>query len=58
VNDGYAALDTRLASRLNALLVILKTCRAASCRDPWRDLHPDNPAIQSLDDALDLKVST
>lgn len=31
---------TRVKSRLNALLMVMKSCEAEVCRDPWRELQP------------------
>ncbi|ORX50234.1 Arylsulphatase [Hesseltinella vesiculosa] len=47
--------ETNLVNRLNALLVVLKTCRSSSCRDPWAALHPGDISVQSLSDALDAR---
>jgi hypothetical protein len=41
-----------LVSRLDALLLVLKTCRMDECRFPWSSLHP-NGDVRSLRDALD-----
>jgi hypothetical protein len=48
----YVSSDTKLISRLDALLVVLKSCRAHTCRDPWRTLHPGDTRVQTLKDAL------
>ncbi|KAI7876523.1 Arylsulphatase [Lichtheimia hyalospora FSU 10163] len=45
-------VTTQLVDRLDALLSVLKSCRGHTCRDPWRVLHPDNPKVQTLADAL------
>lgn len=42
----------QLASRLDALLYVLKSCRGDSCRQPWHALMP-NTTVNSLSDALD-----
>lgn len=42
--------------RLDALLMVLKSCKAGTCRNPWSVLHPDGiveSLKQSLDDKLD-----
>ncbi|KAG0857018.1 hypothetical protein G6F16_004238 [Rhizopus arrhizus] len=52
MNNLYASSDTKLISRLDALLVVLKSCRAHTCRDPWRTLHPGDARVQTLKDAL------
>jgi len=41
-----------LASRLDALLLVLKTCKGDTCRNPWKALQLDGK-ITSLVDALD-----
>ncbi|KAI0157877.1 putative arylsulfatase [Hypoxylon sp. FL1284] len=41
----------KVAARLDALLLVLKTCAGAACQRPWRELHPDG-AVRSLGDAL------
>ncbi|OTB06196.1 hypothetical protein M426DRAFT_10012 [Hypoxylon sp. CI-4A] len=41
----------KLTPRLDALLLVLKTCKADQCRRPWLQLHPDG-AVSSLADAL------
>lgn len=41
-----------MANRLNALLLVTKTCSQDSCRNPWATLHPDG-TVQNLRDALD-----
>ncbi|KAI1772928.1 Arylsulphatase [Hypoxylon cercidicola] len=41
----------KVAARLDALLLVLKTCAAETCRQPWRQIHPDG-SVQSLGDAL------
>lgn len=38
-------------SRLDALLVVLKTCKARECTHPWEVLHPSGD-VHSLEDAL------
>ena len=40
-----------LISRLDALLLVLKTCRGNTCIQPWRVLHPDGE-VSDLTDAL------
>ncbi|GAN03652.1 arylsulfatase [Mucor ambiguus] len=48
----------QLTSRLDALLVVLKECKAESCRDPWRVLHPEDDSVKTLEDALQEKFDT
>lgn len=38
--------------RLDALILVLRDCKAEVCRRPWKSLHPDG-TITSLADALD-----
>lgn len=42
----------RLASRLDALMLLLKTCIGDACRSPWSVLHPGG-GVRSLAEALD-----
>lgn len=42
---------THAIARLDALLLVLKSCKGATCIDPWSVLHPEEP-IRSLRDAL------
>jgi hypothetical protein len=50
----------RVLTRLNALLLVTKSCEKQTCRDPWSALHPHVAAndttprnhISRLDDAL------
>lgn len=41
----------RLLPRLDALELVLKTCKAETCRNPWAVLHPEGN-VNSLLDAL------
>lgn len=43
---------SHLLSRLDALLLVLKTCKMAECRFPWSALHPTGN-VHTLRDALD-----
>lgn len=47
----YNVDTTKLISRLDSLLLVLKSCRGDSCRYPWIALHP-NGNVQNLRDAL------
>lgn len=40
-----------LISRLDSLLLVLKTCKAKECTEPWDVLHPTGN-VQNLYDAL------
>ncbi|KAI1822899.1 Arylsulphatase [Xylaria intraflava] len=42
----------KVVARLDALLLVLKSCRGSSCRQPWKQLHPAGD-VNSLADALD-----
>lgn len=42
----------RLTSRLNGLMLLLKSCIGDSCRAPWTILHPDG-SVRTLAEALD-----
>lgn len=46
---GYTMSD--VVVRLDALLLVLKSCKGAECIKPWNTLHPDG-AVTSLKDAL------
>jgi len=41
----------KVVQRLDSLLFVLKSCRAESCIDPWRQLHPAGN-VASLKEAL------
>ncbi|KAI1846284.1 hypothetical protein JX265_010871 [Neoarthrinium moseri] len=50
----------RVKSRLNALLMVMKSCETETCRNPWNVIQPPKPntarschAVSSLGDALD-----
>lgn len=52
--DGPQILGRSLAQaipRLDALLLVLKSCQGATCIDPWNVLHPEE-SVQNLRDAL------
>uniref|UniRef100_A0A0W0EVU3 Putative arylsulfatase n=1 Tax=Moniliophthora roreri TaxID=221103 RepID=A0A0W0EVU3_MONRR len=57
ISFQFASPDyTRLASRLDALLVVLKTCVGDTCRNPWGAIFPAGEAsglIESLDTQYD-----
>jgi hypothetical protein len=40
-----------IVTRLDALLMVLKSCKGETCRKPWSVLHPDG-TVQSLRDSL------
>ncbi|EFX06431.1 arylsulfatase [Grosmannia clavigera kw1407] len=41
----------KVVARLDALLLVLKSCRGRTCVRPWAELHPDDD-VHSLQDAL------
>lgn len=43
-----------ITDRLDALMMVLKSCREQACYDPWRSLHPDG-RVRSLADALSVE---
>lgn len=51
----YSKANVQLVNRLDALLLVLKSCRAETCRDPWRVLHPHDKSVKTLEDALHKK---
>lgn len=46
-----------VASRLDSLLLVLKSCEGRNCIKPWNVLHPDG-SVQTLRDALDSQYNT
>ncbi|KAM7211593.1 arylsulfatase-like protein [Rhypophila decipiens] len=42
---------TKVVARLDSLLFVLKSCKAQTCTQPWRALHPEG-GVQNLQDAL------
>lgn len=50
-------LLSALLPRLDALLLVLKTCKTRSCIHPWETLHPDG-SVLNLHDALDEKFDS
>ncbi|KAL5606663.1 uncharacterized protein BROUX77_003856 [Berkeleyomyces rouxiae] len=47
---GRVSID-KLVTRLDALLLVLKSCRGRACIQPWKSLHPQGN-VQKLSDAL------
>lgn len=43
---------SKVIARLDALLLVLKSCKGSSCVNPWHVLHPEGN-VTSLKDALD-----
>lgn len=42
----------RILPRLDALLMVLKTCTGRTCRHPWESLHPDGD-VRNLREAME-----
>jgi N-acetylglucosamine-6-sulfatase len=42
---------TQVTARLDAVLMVLKSCKGQQCRMPWTILHPDGE-VHNLRDAL------
>ncbi|KAL2840171.1 Six-hairpin glycosidase-like protein [Aspergillus pseudoustus] len=51
INNIYTSVPRALLNRLDALLLVLKSCAGSTCIKPWAELHPDG-AVESLGDAL------
>lgn len=49
-----SATLVRLLPRLDALIMVLKTCKSRSCTHPWEVLHPAGN-VENLYDALDAR---
>lgn len=47
----------KVVGRLEALLLVLKSCKAHSCRKPWETLHPGGH-VATLRDALNARFDT
>jgi arylsulfatase len=43
-----------VADRIDALLLVLKSCKQDACREPWKQHHP-NGSVKTLKDALSPK---
>lgn len=46
--NNVTAENQRLINRLNALLMVTKSCEQDRCRDPWAQLVPDNTTTTPL----------
>ncbi|KAI2834522.1 hypothetical protein CBS147321_5572 [Aspergillus niger] len=58
--DNIHLLSRPLSSvidRIDALLLVLKSCKGNTCIQPWRVLHPDG-SVESLKDALHVKYDS
>jgi arylsulfatase len=47
----------QVRNRLDALLLVVKSCKGTTCSSPWTALHPLDD-VTSLTDALDPKFDT
>lgn len=45
-----------IQARLDTLLIVLKTCKGETCRNPWKVIHPGGD-VNSLSDAMDPKYN-
>lgn len=57
LNEGREILGVSLAKvihRLDALLLVLKSCQGQTCIRPWDVLHPEGK-VETIVDALDAK---
>lgn len=53
-SGDVTAASQRVINRLNALLMVTKSCEQDRCRDPWAQLKPDDgTALVSLTQAMD-----
>jgi N-acetylglucosamine-6-sulfatase len=50
--NGYPI--TKIVQRLDALMMVLKTCKQSSCTNPWGVIHPTGN-VKCLQDALNVK---
>jgi len=41
----------KVVARIDSLLLVLKSCKSQTCREPWQTLHPDGDVL-TLEDAL------
>lgn len=56
--DNISTTHQRVVNRLNALLMVTKSCEQDRCRDPWAQLVPDNGTtlyslVQAMDESYD-----
>ncbi|KAF5672808.1 arylsulfatase [Fusarium circinatum] len=47
----------QVLNRLDALMLVLKSCKGNTCIEPWKILHPEG-GVMSLKDALQAKFNT
>jgi hypothetical protein len=46
-----------IVSRLDAIMMVMKSCKGKTCTEPWKVLHPDGD-VKSLKDAMDSKYDS
>ncbi|KAH7231026.1 alkaline-phosphatase-like protein [Fusarium tricinctum] len=46
-----------IVSRLDAIMMVMKSCKGRTCTEPWKVLHPDGD-VKSLKDAMDSKYDS
>lgn len=46
-----------MISRLDALMMVLKSCKGGTCIEPWKVLHPRGD-VHSLSDALQVRFDS
>ncbi|PSR75411.1 alkaline-phosphatase-like protein [Coniella lustricola] len=51
--DNVSAEHQRVINRLNALLMVTKSCEQERCRDPWAQLVPDSNSSSSSSSTTD-----
>lgn len=59
-DEGVLLLGTRLSlviSRLDALMMVLKSCKGGNCIEPWKVLHPQED-VHSLSEALQVRFDS
>ena len=53
-STSLAVSDHKLATRLDSLIFVMKSCKADTCRMPWEALMPGS-GVNTLIEALDSK---
>lgn len=56
-NISSSTNNLRVANRMDALLLFLKSCKGSFCRQSWANLFPYGE-VKSLDQALDPKYDS
>ncbi|KAH8177764.1 sulfatase domain-containing protein [Sarocladium implicatum] len=51
-NQGSDVSLRNMISRLDSLMMVMKSCKGLTCRQPWSVLHPDG-RVRTLEEALD-----